>query len=401
MTTIPTDELPELDLFGPEYAADPHPLLRALRERGWAARSMRGIEVLTYAKCEAMLVDERFEDGTKKMMEFLGEGAMETLLGPGRTLTTSEGREHTTLRRAVAPYFTPRRVGDLRVATRALVDRLLDEVEPAGSCDFMVDIAERIPGAVFCWMVGAPEADGTKLAAWSATVLKAFNADPDDGPAIRAAAAELNAYGRELIAAKRADPGDDVTSMLLAAVATGALTDDDVVSLLTEMFAASADNTAHSAGMVVWLLLTHPDQWQRVVDDPGLIPGAVEECGRYGTRVSGIALENPVAVELDGVEFAAGSLSWLNIASAHRDPAVFEDPDRFDVARSMIKGQLSFGFGRHVCIGAALARMELQVVLEAIVERWQSPTIVGDAEIQHVFTGSVDSLRVAFTPAPR
>jgi cytochrome P450 len=391
--------LPDLDIFGPEFTADPHPILRALREQGWAARSLRGIEVLTYAKCEAILADERFADGTKYMMEFLGEGVMDTLVGPGRTLTTTEGAEHTALRRAVTPWFTPKRVRELRTRTRALVDRLLDGVEAAGTCDFMADIAERIPGAVFCWMVGAPESDGDRLSEWSATLLKAFNTNPDDVPDIQAASAELTAYCRELVAAKRAVPGDDVTSTLLQAVDAGTITEDDVVSLLNEMFAASTDNTSHSAGMAVWLLLSHPEQWQRLVDDPALIPGAVEECGRYGTRVSAIAIHTPETIELDGVEFPAGTLSWLNIASAHRDPAVFADPDRFDVGRTMTKGQLSFGFGRHFCIGAALARMELQVILEAVTERWRSPVLVGEANVQHVFSGSIDSLKIAFTPA--
>ena len=400
MTSVPTDELPELDLFSPEYEADPHPILRGLRERSWAARSMRGIEVLTYAKCEAILADERFHDGTKYMMSFLGEGVMDTLIGPGRTLTTSEGSDHTVLRRAVSPWFTPKRIRSMRADTRALVDRLLDQVEPVGRCDFMAEIADRIPGIVFCWMVGAPEGDGDRLAVWSSTLLQAFSANPDDVPAIKAAAAELLAYGRDLVATKRAEPGDDLTSTLLEAVDAGAITEDDVVSLLTELFAASTDNTSHSAGMAVWLLLNHPDQWQRLVEQPELIPGAVEECGRYGTRVSAIAVHNPEAVELDGVAFPAGALSWLNVAAAHRDPAVFEEPDRFDVARTG-KGQLSFGFGRHFCIGAALARMELHVVLEALVERWSDPSLISEATVQHVFTGAIDALHVAFTPTRR
>jgi cytochrome P450 len=397
-TTAPDDALPAFDLFGPGFAADPHAVLREARAVSWAARSVRGIEVLSYDACERILGDARFVHGAPKMMEFMGEGAMQELSGPGRTLLASEGSEHVALRRAVTPWFTPRRVSQLRESVRALVDGLLDVVEPAGECDFMADIAQRIPGTVFCWMVGAPEEDGEQLAAWSGTLLKAFEANPDDADSIREANAELRAYGQRLMAAKRAAPGDDVTSTLLAAVEGGTITDDDVASLLNEMLAASTDNTAHSAGLAVWLLVTHPDGWQRLVDAPDLIPNAVEECGRFEPRLSSTPVHNPEAFVLDGLEFPADSLSWLNFAAAHRDPDVFDDPDRFDVGRVMPKSQLSFGVGRHYCIGAALARMELQVVLEAVTQRWSSVQLAGDPVIDRIFGGVVHSLPLAFEP---
>src|SRR5687767_11087873 len=102
------EELPELDFFGAAYAADPYPVLRAAREQHWAARSLRGVEVLTYAKCEDILTDERFHDGASKMMDYLGEDAVRNMGGEGRTLTMTEGAEHAALRRVVAPYFTPK-----------------------------------------------------------------------------------------------------------------------------------------------------------------------------------------------------------------------------------------------------------------------------------------------------
>jgi cytochrome P450 len=302
---------------------------------------------------------------------------MEELAGPGRTLLASEGSEHLALRRAVMPWFTPMRVRQMRVRTRALADRLLDAVTPAGACEFMADVAQRIPGTVFCWMVGAPEEDGDQLAEWSGTLLKAFHANPDDAPAIRAASAELREYGRGLVASKRAEPGDDLTSTLLAAHDAGVVTAGDIASMLNEMLGASADNTAHSFGLAMWLLATHPEQWQRLVDDPTLIPNAVEECARFEPRVSATPVHNAERVEFDGIEFPAESLSWLNFAAANRDPLVYDDPNRFDVGRDLPKAQLSFGFGRHYCIGAALARMEVQVVVEAVTERWRNVELAG------------------------
>jgi cytochrome P450 len=393
----PIDDLPALDRFSPEYLSDPHAYVRRLRESSNAARSLMGVEFLTYEACEQALLDARFRSGAIKVSEFLGDSAT-LLVGSGRNLLTSEGADHDVVRRAVSPWFTPRRVAELTERTRALVDSLLDRVDAAGECDFVSDVARIVPGAVFCWMIGAPEADGVRLATWSETLIRAFRMDPDDMPGIETASAELGAYVDQFLASKRADPADDVGSMLLAAEARGDITRDDVHSILIEMLSASTDNTQGGAALQLLLLLEHPDQWELLVQRPDLVPNAVEECGRYEGPVSATPILNEEDADLAGLELPGGSLSWLLFSAAHRDPAVFDEPDRFDITRDPPKGQLSFGVGRHYCLGAALARMELRVLLTALVERWCDPMLVGEVEISRAYGPSPATLPVRFTP---
>ncbi len=389
------EDLPELDLLGAGFAADPYRSYTDARSGGWAARSMRGLEILTYDACEAMFLDARFRPAGSRLLSYLGDDVSTALVGTGRTLLGSEGADHLAVRRAAAPWFTPRRVRELRGRTSALVAQLVERAAGDGGCDFVETVARVVPGAVFCWMVGAPEADGAQLAMWSETLLKAFNLSPDDGPAILDAAADLRTYVADLLATKRSAPGDDVTSMLLAAENAGHIDDDDAASVLCEMLAASTDNTMHSASVQLWLLLEHPDQWELLGRDHALIPGAVEECGRFEPRVASTPVVNVEAVSFEGLDFPEETISWLVLASAHRDPSAFDDAETLDITRTPPRGQLSFGIGRHFCLGAALARMELQVILEVLVEHSPRVRGAGPAVVDRTYGCTVHSLPIA------
>ena len=395
--TAPTTiaDLPELDLFSPAFTTDPHGVLRAAREQHWAARSPRGVELLSYDACEKALLDERFQPGATKLIEFMGPDAAQVLIGEGRTLLGSDGPDHAALRRAVSPWFTPRRIAGLQGRTRELVDQLLAAASNE-SCDFMEDVARHLPGTVFCWMVGAPDEDGDQLAAWSATLLKVFKADPDDGPSITEASRELHAYVDELIATRRLDPDDNVASILLDAQRAGRITEADVHALLLEMLGASADNTIQSAGLMVWLLLTHQSEWDKVAADRSLVAQAIEECARFEPGVASTVEINLEPIVFDGLELPPGTMTWLNFQSAHRDDSAFPDPDTFDVGRRLPTHQLTFGVGRHYCIGAALARMELQAVLNAVLDRWTTPRLGEGVTITRGLSPVIEKLPVAF-----
>jgi cytochrome P450 len=262
----------------------------------------------------------------------------------------------------------------------------------------MTDIAQRIPGVVFAWMVGAPDEDGERLANWSNVLLRAFRGDPADAPAIRAARAELVEYVEVLVASRRSRPGEDIVSCLVAAVDSGLITDDDLHALATEMLAASTDNTAHSAGIILWLLLEHSEQWTAIASNHTLIPNAIEECLRFEPRtriMPTIALEGAT---ICGIELPEGALVNLDLAAAHRDPAVWEQPDVLDILRRLERRQLNFGVGRHYCLGAALARMELVTILHALVDSWSEATLDGQPLLRLTLDGSVDKLPIAFTP---
>jgi cytochrome P450 len=388
--------LPFLDHTTDAFAADPHGQLRAAREESWIVRTPSGLGVLSYAGCNALLLDPAFRPGIFEMMRRAtpdagpGGGVVE---GP-RTLLGSEGRDHQDLRRVVMPWFTPRRIETLREHTAKLVGELLDRVADAGSCEFMADVATRIPPTIFCWMVGCDVERGPELARWSAIALQAFSGDPAVMGDVRQALRFLRHFADDLLESKQPAPGDDFTSALVRGIEDGVLTHEDARSLLTEVLSASVDNTTHSMGLVVWLLCEHPDQWQLVASDGDLIERAVEECARFEPVIRHGKHFNEHDTELLGVAVPAGTLMTAYLDAAHRDPDVYEDPDRFDVTRRLPQPQLVFGIGRHYCIGAALARMEIQEVLRAVATRWVQPRLGPDVRLKT----AVGSCEVAYLP---
>jgi len=392
--TATAGSLPFLDHTGDAFARDPHGSLRTLRDQSWIVRTPTGLGVLTYAACNALLVDPAFRPG---VFEVIRRAAPETARSTGgRTLLGSEGADHQELRRVVMPWFTPRRIETLRAQTVALIGERLDAVATDGGCEFMSDVANRIPPTVFCWMVGCDVRRGSELAHWSTIALQAFSGDPAVMDDVTAAIRELRRFADELIEEKERAPGDDITSALLRAVDDGVLTRDDVRSLLTELLGASVENTTHSLGFAVWLLSEHPDEWAAVASGAAPVERAVEECARYEPVIRHGNHVAEADVEWFGMQVPAGTLVTAYLASAHRDPAAYTDPDRFDAARRPAQPQLEFGVGRHFCIGAALARMEIQEVVRAVTARWRVPRVASGAVIRTATAGEVDALPVEF-----
>ncbi len=380
-------DLPELEGFGsPGWQDDPDGILSRGLSRGRLARSPRGIEVLSYTACETALLDPAFVPAIFRIMHEVHrvvkekpnvqrERAVMSLLG-------TEGETHTRLRKAVSPWFTPRRVAGMRVRARRYVDALFDEVCAAGRTDWMSEVGLLIPSMVFTWMIGAPDVDSRRIAKWSREVTRAFNADSEDGPRIQRSMRELHAYTAELLATKRARPDDGLISHIVEASREGLIDDSSVGTVMQELLSASTDNTSHAIGIMLWLLARHPDQWRLLKSDRSLISRAVEEGMRVAPRVRSTSLTNPGPTQLDGVDLPADTMVHLQLASANRDPAVYPDPARFDVTRVHERPQLDFGVGRHYCLGAALARMEIEVVVEAALERWARIELDGEPRIE-------------------
>ena len=359
-----------LDPGATSFLADPHPTFDRLRDQNSVVRDPIGWSVLSYTACDAAFHDRALIPGIDPLLEQRGVGA---LWGkPGHTLTDSEGVDHQRLRRVVSPWFTPKRIEQLRERVRVTVDAVLADVEPGVDFDVMAELADIIPSRLFCWMMGVPDGDAPALARLSKVLLTVFTATSDMVAPVRAAKAELARYTRELLMWKRAVPGDDLASMLSAAEATGSLQEEDVFYLLEELLSASVDNTANTAGLCVWTLATHPPQWSMLHLQPDLLANAVEECGRFQPAIRHTikyAIDDTV---IEGTTVAAGEFVTIRIAAAHRDPAVFDDPHRLDIERKPAKPQLAFGAGRHYCLGAALGKMEVQEIVRGLVSRWPS-----------------------------
>jgi cytochrome P450 len=400
MVDVSTD-VPLLLPRSEEFLGDPHGVYDGLRAAGGLVADPIGWSAISYQACEAAFHDPALSPGIDPLLEQLGIGA---LWGePGRTLTDSEGVDHQRLRRVVSPWFTARRIEGLRARTAELVDAALDAAAAHGDpdeLDVMADLADTVPALLFCWMTGAPERDAPMLAAWSKALLSVFTAQPSMVEPVRRAKAELADHTAELLARKRDEPGDDLATMLATASAAGTIDEVDAFHLLEELLSASVDNTANTVGLAAYTLARHPEQWLAVHLDPTLVPAAVEECGRYEPAIRHTIKYAWADSELLGVPIPAGTFVTVRIAAAHRDPDRYESPHRLDVRRVAPASLLSFGAGRHYCLGAALGRMELQEMLAGLVRRWPGATVGADAELHIAASGHVVRLPLRRADAP-
>lgn len=277
--------------------------------------------------------------------------------------------EHTRLRRLVAKAFTARRVEQLRPRTRAMADELVDGMLAAGPpADLVEHLATPLPIRVICDLLGVPVTDQDRFHTWSEAIVSTTSLTPE---VAQQYIDNLFAYMGELIARRRREPTDDLLgAMVRARDADDRLAEDEVVQLAAGLLAAGHETTVTQIPNFVYVLLTHPDEWDRLRAEPALVPSAVEELMRFvplgaSSAFARYALED---VELGGVLVRAGEPVVVSISSANRDETVFAEPDRLDLTRQA-NPHLGFGHGVHHCIGAQLARMELQVVLETLVDR--------------------------------
>ncbi|GAA4660911.1 cytochrome P450 [Streptomyces chumphonensis] len=276
--------------------------------------------------------------------------------------------DHTRVRRLVARAFTPGRVEKLRDPVRTLAHTLLDAVEPLGRADLVAAYAAPLPITVICDLLGVPAADRPDFRTWTDTLITPDPARPE--AAKRAVGAMLRFY-TGLIADKRATPGDDLLSDLIAARDEDGdrLTEDELTSLAFLILFAGYENTVHLIGNSVLALLDHPDVLARLRSEPALLAPAVDEFARFDGPAPLAIRRFPVEdLDIGGVTVPAGETVLLSLASANRDPARFEAPDalRPDAAGA---GHLALGHGVHYCLGAPLARMETETALAVLLER--------------------------------
>lgn len=364
-----------LDPGATEFLDDPHPEFDRLRSLAPVVADPIGWSTLDYESSAAAFTDRALAPGIDPLLETQG---IEPLWGEaGRTLTDSEGDDHRRLRRVVGPWFTARRVEELRERVRDLSESLVAATAPDEPFDVMADLADIVPSRLFCWMVGAPESSAAELASLSKTLLTVFTATTEMVEPVRAAKAAMAELTRALIDERRRQPGDDVISMMLAGVADGELDELDLFYLVEELLSASVDNTANTTGLAVWTLLRHHDAYARIGRDPALVAMAVEECGRYEPAIRHTIKYALADTAIGDVDIPAGGFVTIRIAAAHRDPAVFVDPHRFDIDRDPPKQQLAFGLGRHFCLGAALGRMEIAEMVRALVT-YRPDAAIGD-----------------------
>lgn len=293
---------------------------------------------------------------------------------PPEMIISTDAPQHTRLRRLVMTAFTARRVEELRPRVQQLVDGLLDDIAEQGPpADLVRDFATPLPLTLICELLGVPIEDQEQFHTW-ARMFAAVGGEPGE---IQEGIGKLMGYVAGLVAAKRAEPTEDLLSALIAARDEGdKLSEQELVVFGFTLLGAGFDSSASQiANSVLALIEHHPDQWRLLADDPdGRVPNAVEELLRavnlFGTDTTGFPRVALADVEIGGVTIPAGDMVMLGLTSANHDPAVFADPDRLDVTRADAKHHIAFGHGMHRCLGAQLARMELQIALDGLVRRF-------------------------------
>jgi len=380
-TMVSELELPEVDLFGLQRD-EARAVFEAAREKHWLARMPLGYSVTRYADVVALLRDRRFHSAISLIPQMAGVSDEVLLERQQRSILALEGDEHARLRRLVAPAFTPKSADRLRPFMRDVVDGLIDGFADSGRCELVADLCEPYPIPIICELLGAPKSDWKLFSNWATNIFRVFNGDlANDLPQIQVAMTELDEYVRAMIEHRRSRPANDLLSDMIAAEEAGdRLSTDELVMMTEAVLMAGTDTTRNQLACAVAVFTDHPEQWKLLAEQPDLAPRAVEECLRFLGAVRGTARFASEDIEYRDVVFPAGTLVAISLAMANQDPEVTDDPKSFDITRQTSSPQMTLGSGIHHCLGASLARAELQEALPALARRM--PNLALDGEIE-------------------
>lgn len=368
----------EFDPFSREFFDDPYDTYTRLRDEApcyhseqWDFYALSRFDDMVEASKRTDLftsthgVDYEHLTGPDEVVEALSD-----------LLIMKDPPDHTRYRKLVSRAFTPRSITRYEPVVREVIGRYLDALDGRTEADLVGEFAAPFPVEIISAILGVPEGDRQQIRHWTDAMLRR-----EEGQAIatheQAEAAMAQAqYFTDLVVEKRSEPGDDMLSLLCEVevedeegTGTTRLTDNEIVSFGTLLGAAGSETVTKLVGSGLVLFHRNPAEWQRVLDDPGLIPGAVEEILRFWPPSQYQGRFSTADSTWHGVTIPARSPVFLLTGSATHDPRHYDEPDRFDITRQTDLA-IGFGHGVHVCIGAALARMESVVAFEQIRERW-------------------------------
>lgn len=365
------DDAPYLDFFTPEFEADPASVMRGIRAQSCLARTPIGALVVQHAMVESLLGDPRLDSSLLPIvrMQGLHEGPVFDLLS--RALLSVDGEDHTRLRKLVSRAFTPRSVEHLRESMRALTHSLVDGFASRGQCEFMADFADHYPIQMICELLGVPREDYAQFGRWANGLTWVLSFELGARMAeITEAAAGLGEYMERFIEDRRRNPQDDLVTRLIEAEDDGDhLTPLELRAMIGALLFAGYDTTRNQLGIAMTLFTKHPEQWRILGDDPSRAPAAVEEVLRFMGTVTVAPRITREEITVDDYVIPAGTLLTLSTGAANHDPAAHDEPERFDITVDRPQPPLTFGGGPHYCLGANLARAEMQEALIILAQR--------------------------------
>ena len=385
MATSPATLLAQL--LDPTHRADPYPVYRQLRESGPILMPESNLVVFAgFDDCDEVLrhpesCSDRLKSTVTQRAVAAGQEAR-PFGTPGFLFL--DPPDHTRLRKLVSKAFSPKVVRALESDIAGLVDGLLDKVAAAGHMEVIADLAYPLPVAVICRLLGVPIEDEAQFS-WASALLAqgldpfiAFTGQPQGVEERMKAGLWLRGYLRDLLRQRRADPGEDLMSGLIAVEEAGdQLTEEEIVATCNLLLIAGHETTVNLIANGVLAMLRHPEHWSALSQDADRASAIVEETLRWDTPVQLVGRIAGEDMSIGEVRIPKGDSMMLLLAAAHRDPAVTERPDEFDPTRDSIR-HLAFGLGPHFCLGAPLARLEAAVALSAVTQRFPDARFIPD-----------------------
>ncbi|MCE9576460.1 MAG: cytochrome P450 [Deltaproteobacteria bacterium] len=394
-----------LDLMTPAALADPFPVYHRLRTTApvhWSA-GHNGWLVTRHDLVSACLKDPRLSAARAGAVfgrlppDFRAEVA-ELERGFAHWLLMLDPPDHTRLRGLAFKAFAPGLVAGLRPRIQALVDAAIDRIAPWGRCDLIADLASPVPAMVIAELMGVDAADHHRFKAWSDD-LALMELGPRGFRQAQASMVAMTDYLRAVVADRRRAPREDLISQLIAAEEAGnMLGEDELLANCVLILFAGHETTTNLVGNGLLELWRHPDQLALLRAEPALLEPAIEELLRFHGPIQRVRRTVKEPMELGGQALAAGDAVWLLVGAANRDPAVFPEPDVLDLRRQPGR-HLTFGFGPHFCLGAALARVEGPILFASLLRRLPDLALAGELTWRKdlSFRGVV-SLPVTYTP---
>ena len=402
MTIVSELDLPAFDYAAPDFSADRyHQQLAGIRRQGWLAKSPLAYIVLDRDSGEYFLRSRATAFPGRQIAEFFGISDGPLAEHIDANILNLTGEQHRRLRALVGPALTPRKADQWRPVMRGFLDQLWRPVAASGGCDFVAAVARPYPSLTIATVLGAPHQDAGRLQEWSSWVqrqfdIRALGSNRDD---IERAVTEVQDYVTALLEARRSGPGEDLISDLLAARDQGdRLSAAECVQLVANVLAGGIDTTSAQLAHAIRLFAARPGQWAMLAADPGLVPRAVEEVLRFEPVTPFTARICLDQVEHRGVVFPPGTIVAVCAERANREGEAGED---FDITAARDTRLLTFGAGTHYCLGANLARAELEEALAFLAPRTPGLALDGPPQLDGVEgIYGIDKLPITWSAPP-